>query len=220
MTAQVPFWTFFPVQSAAESLRFHLANSEPYANADILVFQHGANSPGIATPADFAAVAREFGAEPRLLALHPAKSPHDLGTLGRYGGILKREPDAPIPFEPLSLDEAVLALRSVISERGTSIISDNLGRETGYSEADKANPPSGNQLNPLIRATNWLNNALEPILGAPLMAPHGGYAHTPKSKSYCPVCGRRMDEHTIESVDGHTYYHHPNEQPSNLMEGN
>jgi hypothetical protein len=29
-----------------------------------------------------------------------------------------------------------------------------------------------------------------------------------------------MDEHGVELVDGHAYYHHPGGEASNVMEGN
>jgi hypothetical protein len=211
MTGQVPFWTFFPVQPALESLRYHLEHSEPYARADILVFQHGVNSPGSASPADFAVTARDHGAQPRLLALHSEKSPHDLGTLGRYGGVMAREPDAGIPFVPLSLDDAADALGAVSSERGRSIV---VG---GGIPSDRLEAPDG--ADPLVRATVWLNNLLDPVLGPPPVEPAGDHPEPPVALRPCPICGQPMGDHAVEHVDGHTVYHHPGNEPASVMEG-
>jgi hypothetical protein len=102
----VPFWTFFPVQSALAALREHLAHTEPYAHVDVLLFEHGAESPGIARPEEWERAVRDAGAEPRMLALHEREFPHDIGLLGRYGPALQREPEAGIPFTPLGPDAA------------------------------------------------------------------------------------------------------------------
>jgi hypothetical protein len=74
-----------------------------------------------ATPRDFGDVLRRHGVRTRLIAVDPRRSPHDIGSLGRYGGELAKEPRAPIPFEPLAVDAAVHGLRSVVGERGHPI---------------------------------------------------------------------------------------------------
>jgi hypothetical protein len=84
---------------------------------------------------------------------------------------------------------------------------------------DDAESDSKTHSDPLIRATDWLNASLEPILGPPQTVPNDGQEPTPASERSCPVCGRRMDEHTVELVDGHTYYHHSGGYTSNVMEG-
>lgn len=121
VTARTPFWTFFPVRSALESLDRHLAAAEPYEQADLLVFQHGAQSPGLAAPRDFASVLRKHGAEPRLIAVDPRKSPHDIGSLAKYGPVLAKEPPASVPFVPLEPATAIAGLRSVVGERGRPV---------------------------------------------------------------------------------------------------
>jgi hypothetical protein len=212
VTGQVPFWTFFPVKPALESFRYHLEHSDPYARADILVFQHGVNSPGAASAADFAVMARDHQAEPRLLALRPEKSPHDLGTLGRYGGVMAREPDAGIPFVPLSVNTAVDGLGEVTSERGRSIV---IG---GSTPSARLEAPDG--ADPLVRATVWLNNLLEPALGSSSVAPSDDHPEPPIALRPCPICGKPMGDHPVETIDGHTIYHHPGDQPASVMEGN
>lgn len=118
----IPFWTFFPVQSALQSLQHHLASSSPYREVNVLVMQHGANSPGMASPNDFEDVIDESGATARLLALRENQSPHDIGSLGRYGPVLAREPDAELPWIPLSVDVALESLSRTISQRDRSIV--------------------------------------------------------------------------------------------------
>jgi hypothetical protein len=120
----VPFWTFFPVASVVDSLRFHLANTEPYSTADLVLFQHGAPSPNLATPGAVLGLAREFGAEPNLLAVRAAKSPHDIRSIGAFGPELARRPDAGLPFEPLRVEAAIAALAAVTSERGRSVVAE------------------------------------------------------------------------------------------------
>lgn len=119
---RVPFWTFFPVRTALESLEHHLAHTEPYRQADLLVFQHGADSPGSVTPRELASVLRRHGTVPRLIAVDPRKSPHDIGSLAKYGPVLAREPSARVPFSPLGVHTAIMGLRAVFSERGRPLI--------------------------------------------------------------------------------------------------
>lgn len=106
----VPFWTFFPVDEALESLDAYLAAAEPFTRVELLVFQHGVDSPGRATPARFEEVVRRHGAEPRLLGLRAASDPHDLGALARYTPALRRLPAGP-PWRPLDVATGLRALR-------------------------------------------------------------------------------------------------------------
>ena len=111
VTGSVPFWSFFSVQSALDALDDHLARSDPYAVVRLLLFQHGANSPGIARPEDWAATIQEHGARPDFLSLDTAKFPHDFGFLGRYGRALARLPRARRLWTPLDVDTALAGLR-------------------------------------------------------------------------------------------------------------
>ena len=79
---------------------------------DILQFQHGVRSSGIATPEQWTAAARRNGAQPTLLALDPRRFPHDIATMGRYGRALADLPAATRPWSPLPVDEAMGALRA------------------------------------------------------------------------------------------------------------
>lgn len=120
----VPFWTYFGVQSAVDSLRFHLAHSEPYHQVNVLIFQHGAESPGVAYPADYERAVREAGSSPRMIALRTDISPRDIGSMGRYNSVLSREPSANLPFRRLKPDRVVAHLRETRGERERSIVTD------------------------------------------------------------------------------------------------
>lgn len=111
-TASVPFWTFFSVLPALRALEAHLEKSSPYRTVDVLLFQHGVRSNGIATPEQWLAAARRHGATPRLLAVDPRRFPHDIASLGQYGRALTELPPAHYPWSPLKIDEAVRELRA------------------------------------------------------------------------------------------------------------
>jgi hypothetical protein len=105
--AAVPFWTYFSVQPALQSLDAYLTKAEPYAEANVFLFEHGAESPGIATPEQFAAVLRRHGIAGHFQGLDRERFPHDIGTLGRYGKVFDQLPRAEQPWSPLSVEEAL-----------------------------------------------------------------------------------------------------------------
>ncbi len=106
----VPFWTFFSVQPALESLARHLEDSEPYRSVEIMQFQHGVPSAGIASPADWLRVARRHAPRAQMLGVDAERFPHDIATLARYGPALNRLPGARHPWTPLSVDSLLMAL--------------------------------------------------------------------------------------------------------------
>lgn len=108
--AAVPFWTFFSVQPALQALDEHLETSPAYRDIDVLLFQHGVRSQGIADPQDWLRVVRRHGAVPRLLALDPRRFPHDIATLGRYSRALDTLPTARRAWSPLPLAQALEGL--------------------------------------------------------------------------------------------------------------
>jgi hypothetical protein len=110
-TASVPYWTFFSVQPALRAFAAHLERSAPYREIDILLFQHGVESAGIAQPDEWTSVARRHGATPRLLALDRDRFPHDIASLARYGRAMAGLPSARSPWSPLELDRALDGLR-------------------------------------------------------------------------------------------------------------
>jgi hypothetical protein len=86
------------------------------------MFQHGASSPGIASPADFERVIAGHGAAVQFVALRNDKSPRDIGAMGRYNSVLSREPSANLPFHRLAVEDAVAALAETLGERGRPIV--------------------------------------------------------------------------------------------------
>jgi hypothetical protein len=108
----VPFWTFFAVRPALHALERHLDAVPPYRHIDVLLFNHGVRSEGVAEPADWLAAARASGATARLLAVRPERFPGDIASLARYGPALARLPRASRPWSPLPLEAALDALAS------------------------------------------------------------------------------------------------------------
>jgi hypothetical protein len=109
--AATPFWTFFPVRPALRALADHLAAVLPYRQVDVLLFNHGARSAGVAEPAEWLATARAAGARARLVGVRPDRFPGDVASLARYGPELARLPAARHPWSPLALDAALAGLR-------------------------------------------------------------------------------------------------------------
>jgi hypothetical protein len=98
------------VQSTLAALDDHLSRSDPYAVVRLLLFQHGADSPGIAHPDDWAATIENHGARPDFMGLDIDRFPHDFGFLGRYGPRLARLPQARRRWSPLAVDQALAGL--------------------------------------------------------------------------------------------------------------
>jgi hypothetical protein len=108
--AAVPFWIHFAVQPALQSLDEYLDLAEPYRDVNVFLFEHGAESPGIATPGDFQKVVRRHGAAAHFDGLDPRRFPHDIGTLDRYGRVFDQLPRARHPWSPLPVDGALRGL--------------------------------------------------------------------------------------------------------------
>lgn len=112
-TASVPYWTFFSVQPALQVLDDHLARTDRYRTVDLLLFQHGADSDGIATPDDWEAVVRRHGAEARFPGLDRRRFPHDIAVNARYDRALRALPPARRPWTPLPVRETIDQLEAV-----------------------------------------------------------------------------------------------------------
>jgi hypothetical protein len=108
--AAVPFWLHFAVQPAMLALDAYLADAEPYSDVNVFLFEHGTNSPGIATPEEFAEVIRRHGARAHFDGLDPERFPHDIGTLGRYGRVFDQLPRARQPWSPLPVEDGLQRL--------------------------------------------------------------------------------------------------------------
>jgi hypothetical protein len=129
----VPFWTFFSVESALDSLRAYLEDAAPYRYVDLMLFQHGVPSAGIADPDQWLRLAGARGARARLLGLDARRFPHDIASIARYGPALRGLSDAGRPWTPLDVATVVQSLR-----RSTS-----LSVVTESVPAPMADPPAG-----------------------------------------------------------------------------
>ncbi len=118
----VPFWLHFAVQPALQALEAYLDIAKPFSDANVFLFEHGANSPGIATPQEFEWLIRRHGARAHFEGLDPKRFPHDIGTLGRYGRVFDQLPRARLPWSPLPVEDALGALAAAglsVAERVT-----------------------------------------------------------------------------------------------------
>jgi hypothetical protein len=84
---------------------------------NVFLFEHGTDSPGIATPDEFAEVINKHGARAHFDGLEPERFPHDIGTLGRYGRVFDQLPRARRPWSALPVGDALRRL----AESGLSI---------------------------------------------------------------------------------------------------
>jgi hypothetical protein len=75
--------------------------SPRYRHVDVLLFQHGVASEGIATPDDWARIVRSHGATVGFPGLDRRRFPHDIAALARYGPAMARLPAAREPWTPL-----------------------------------------------------------------------------------------------------------------------
>jgi hypothetical protein len=103
----VPFWTFFSVEAALDSLRAYLEDAAPYRYVDLMLFQHGVPSAGIADPDEWLRVAGARGARARLLGLDARRFPHDIASIARYGPALRGLPDSGRPWTPVDVATVV-----------------------------------------------------------------------------------------------------------------
>ncbi len=110
--AAVPFWTFFSVQPALDSLAEYLATAEPYREAHLMLFEHGADSEGIARPDAWASVLRRHGTKVDFLGLDRRRFPHDITFMARYGPALARLDRARRLWSPLDVEQVLEGLRS------------------------------------------------------------------------------------------------------------
>jgi hypothetical protein len=110
--AAVPFWTFFSVRPALDSLATYLETTDPFDEAYVLPFQHGVRSPGIATPADWSQVLGRHGITAHFPGLDVRKFPHDVAFMGRYDTHLKQLTPARRLWSPLPIGVAVRQLRA------------------------------------------------------------------------------------------------------------
>jgi hypothetical protein len=108
-TGSVPFWTFFPVESAARDLADYLASTS-YDDVDVLLFNHGARSRGLADARTWQRIAERARRRGRLLGVDPRAFPADFAVFARYTSALRSLPDAGLPWSPLAVEDALAGL--------------------------------------------------------------------------------------------------------------
>jgi hypothetical protein len=108
-TASVPFWTFFPVQSAADDLRAYL-DEAGYDDIDIMLFSHGVSSRGIAEARTWEQLAHRARRQGRLLGTDPTAFPADFPVFVRYAKQLRALPQADGQFTTMSVEDALRGL--------------------------------------------------------------------------------------------------------------
>jgi hypothetical protein len=109
-TGSVPFWTFFPVQSAARDLSDYLASTS-YDDVDVLLFSHGVESRGLADAQTWQRIAGQARRRGRLLGVDPKAFPADFAVFARYTTALRSLPDGGLPWSPLTVEDALAGLR-------------------------------------------------------------------------------------------------------------
>ncbi len=76
----------------------------------------------------------------------------------------------------------------------------------------------------LVRATNWLNEKLLPILGPPPLGPYdddtADRLRHERGDEPCPICGRPMHDHRVieEPEDGKRWLRCPDGPPGQELE--
>jgi hypothetical protein len=119
-TASVPFWTFFPVRSAAADLDDYLDN-RTYDDIEIMLFSHGVNSRGLADARTWQQLADRARCRGRLLGVDPSAFPADFPTFVRYSRALRSLPPAAQPWKKMTVEQALDGLatepRIVIDRR-------------------------------------------------------------------------------------------------------
>jgi hypothetical protein len=117
-TGSVPFWTFFPVQSAARALCDYLASTS-YDDVDVMLFNHGVESRGLADARTWQRIAERARRRGRLLGVDPRAFPADFAVFARYTSALRSLPDGGLPWSPLTVEDALAGLRGT---EGLSVV--------------------------------------------------------------------------------------------------
>ena len=108
-TASVPFWTFFPVQSAAQDLAAYLDRAA-YDEIDVMLFSHGTRSRGLAEAGTWQELTRRARVRGRLLGVDPDAFPADFTTFARYATALSRLPVSDRQWSAMAVEDAIRGL--------------------------------------------------------------------------------------------------------------
>jgi hypothetical protein len=108
-TASVPFWTFFPVQEAADDLAAYL-DAVTYDEIDLMLFSHGVDSRGLTGAHTWQQLADRARRRGRLLGTDAREFPADFPVFVRYTKAIRSLPDATMSWRPLSVTDALSGL--------------------------------------------------------------------------------------------------------------
>ncbi|CCG02848.1 hypothetical protein [Blastococcus saxobsidens] len=110
-TASVPFWTFFPVRSAAADLAEYLDRAT-YEDVDILLFSNGVPSRGQVDARSWEALAGRAQRRGRLLGVDADAFPADFTAFVRYTSALRSLPTAAASWPPLGVADMLTGLEA------------------------------------------------------------------------------------------------------------
>jgi hypothetical protein len=108
-SGSVPFWTFFPVRSAAADLAEYL-DSTAYDDVDVMLFSHGVHSRGLADARTWQQLADRARCRGRLLGADPSAFPADFPVFVRYTRTLRSLPGTATPWRPMPVADAITGL--------------------------------------------------------------------------------------------------------------
>jgi hypothetical protein len=106
-TGAAPFWTMFPVQASASRVAAYLDSRAEFTVVDALLFNHGAESAGLADGRTWQALIERGGRPGHLLGVTASRFPVDFASLARYGPALRRLDAAPHPPRSHRLAEII-----------------------------------------------------------------------------------------------------------------
>jgi len=102
----VPYWTVFGTQRCATSAREWIKENGQFPRIDVSLFNHGADSVGLADACTWHKLTRAGDTPGTLLGQRPQRFPADFAALTRAGAALRRLPDGP-PWSGLSVDALI-----------------------------------------------------------------------------------------------------------------
>lgn len=109
-TGSVPYWSVFNTEPDLEAAHAYLDSAGPYAEIRAMLFSHGVDSVGLASAADWRALAGRATHRGMLLGADPDAYPRDFASNARGHRALARvRPAYPVP-EPMSLRFAAARL--------------------------------------------------------------------------------------------------------------
>ncbi|RCV49865.1 hypothetical protein DEF24_24825, partial [Marinitenerispora sediminis] len=109
-TGSVPYWSVFGTETARAGLAAYLDGTDPYDEIRVLLFNHGTDSIGLASAADWGRTAERARKTGVLTGVDPAAYPRDFASLVRsHRGLRAIRARYPMPL-PLDAETAAAAV--------------------------------------------------------------------------------------------------------------